>query len=177
MSRIGKMPVKLPSGVSAVLKNSVLEVKGPKGQLSRKFQPEMTIEIDGDQIRVLRPTDTARHRSFHGLTRNLIANMVQGVTEGFTRVLEINGVGYRAVVQGKSLELNLGFSQPVKFPLKEGIEAQVEKNTIILKSINKEILGQVAADIRSLRPPEPYKGKGIKYAEEKIIRKAGKSTK
>jgi len=177
MSRIGKMPVKLPQGVSAVLKDSVLEVKGPKGQLTRELRPEMTIEIDSDEIRVRRPSDLNRHRAFHGLTRNLIANMVQGVSEGFTKVLEINGVGYRAVVQGKSLELHLGYSQPVNFPLEEGVEAQVEKNVLTLKSINKELLGQVAADIRDLRPPEPYKGKGIKYAEEKILRKAGKTTK
>jgi len=171
------MPVKLPQGVSAVLKDSVLEVKGPKGQLTRELRPEMTIEIDSDEIRVRRPSDLNRHRAFHGLTRNLIANMVQGVSEGFTKVLEINGVGYRAVVQGKSLELHLGYSQPVNFPLEEGVEAQVEKNVLTLKSINKELLGQVAADIRDLRPPEPYKGKGIKYAEEKILRKAGKTTK
>ncbi|NOY52898.1 MAG: 50S ribosomal protein L6 [Deltaproteobacteria bacterium] len=177
MSRIGKMPVKLPQGVTAVLKGSVLEVKGPKGRLIREFRPEMTIEVAGDEIRVSRPSDLNRHRGFHGLTRNLIANMVRGVSEGFTRVLEINGVGYRAVVQGKSLELHLGYSQPVHFPLKDGVEAQVEKNTVTLKSINKELLGQVAADIRDLRPPEPYKGKGIKYAEEKILRKAGKTTK
>jgi len=177
MSRIGKMPVKLPQGVSAVVEGSVLEVKGPKGQLTRELRPEMTIEVDSDEIRVSRPSDLTRHRAFHGLTRNLIANMVQGVSEGFTRVLEINGVGYRAIVKGKSLELHLGYSQPINFPLKEGVEAKVEKSILTLNSINKELLGQVAADIRDLRPPEPYKGKGIKYAEEKILRKAGKTSK
>jgi len=171
------MPVKLPQGVSAELKGSVLEVKGPKGALTRELRPEMTVTIDSDEIRVSRPSDLNRHRGFHGLTRNLIANMVQGVSEGFSRVLEINGVGYRAVVQGKSLELHLGYSQPIHFPLKDGVEAKVEKNTLTLTGINKELLGQVAADIRDLRPPEPYKGKGIKYAEEKILRKAGKTTK
>ena len=177
MSRIGKQPVIMPQGVSAVLKDSILEVKGPKGTLTRKIIPEVSVQIQEGQIVVERPTDSRRHRSFHGLFRNLIQNMVQGVSAGFTRVLEINGVGYRAQVQGKSLELNLGYSHPIRFPLKAGIEAAVEKNKITLQGANKEDLGQAAADIRALRPPEPYKGKGIKYAEEKILRKAGKKTK
>ncbi len=178
MSRIGKQPVPLPQGVSAVYKDAVMEVKGPKGALRRSLPPEIGVEINEGEIRVSRPSDAKRHRAFHGLVRNLIANMVQGVSTGFTRVLEINGVGYRAQVQGRSLELNLGFSKPVQFRLRDGVEASVEKNTIItLSGIDKEVLGQVAADIRSLRPPEPYKGKGIKYAEERILRKAGKSAK
>ncbi len=178
MSRIGKQPVSLPQGVQAVYKDAVIEVKGPKGTLRRSLPSEIQVEIVDGEIRVSRPSDAKRHRAFHGLVRNLIANMVQGVSTGFTRVLEINGVGYRAQVQGRSLELNLGYSKPVQFPLRDGVDASVEKNTIItLSSIDKEALGQVAADIRSLRPPEPYKGKGIKYAEERILRKAGKSAK
>ncbi len=178
MSRIGKQPVSLPQGVSAVYKNAVVEVKGPKGTLRRSLPPEILVEVRDGEIRVNRPSDSKRHRSFHGLVRNLIANMVQGVSTGFSRVLEINGVGYRAKVQGRSLELNLGYSNPVQFPLRDGVEASVEKNTTItLSGIDKELIGQAAADIRSLRPPEPYKGKGIKYAEERIVRKAGKSSK
>jgi large subunit ribosomal protein L6 len=177
MSRIGKQPVIMPQGVSATLKDSELVVKGPKGALSRKIIPEVSVRIEEGQIVVERPSDSRRHRSFHGLFRNLINNMVLGVTTGFTRVLEINGVGYRAQVQGKKLELHLGYSHPIHFSLQEGIEASVEKSTITLKGINKEVLGQTAADIRALRPPEPYKGKGIKYAGEHIIRKAGKTTK
>jgi large subunit ribosomal protein L6 len=177
MSRIGKQPVPLPQGVSAALKGSHMEVKGPKGTLSMKMPQDISADIKDGEILVERPSDSRRHRSFHGLARNLIANMVHGVSSGFTRVLEINGVGYRAQVKGKSLELNLGYSHPIDFPLAEGVEATVEKNIITLKGINKEVLGQTAADIRALRPPEPYKGKGIKYVEEKIIRKAGKTTK
>jgi large subunit ribosomal protein L6 len=171
------MPVSLPQGVSAALTGSTLEVKGPNGKLARDIPPEVELKIASDEIVVNRLAETKRHRSFHGLVRNLIANMVQGVSTGFSRTLEINGVGYRAQVKGKTLELNLGFSQPVNFPLKDGVEATVEKNIIVLKGMNKETVGQVAADIRALRPPEPYKGKGIKYVEERIVRKAGKTTK
>ncbi len=177
MSRIGKQPVILLQGVSAVLKDSTLEVKGPKGTLTREMIPEIQVEVQDGRIVVSRHSDSKRHRSLHGLIRNLIFNMVQGVSTGFSRVLEINGVGYRAQVQGRSLEFNLGYSHPINFPLQEGVEAEVEKNTITLKGINKEAVGQTAANIRALRPPEPYKGKGIKYAEEKILRKAGKTTK
>ncbi len=177
MSRVGKKPVPLAQGVSAQLNGQQIEVKGPKGSLTRSLPPDVTIEIDSDEIRVKRPSDASKHRAYHGLARNLIANMVQGVTAGFSKTLEINGVGYRAQVQGRMLELNLGFSNPVKFPLREGIDAQVEKNILTIKGMDKEIVGQVAADIRALRPPEPYKGKGIKYVGEKIIRKAGKATK
>ncbi len=177
MSRIGKQPVILPQGVSAVLKDSTLEVKGPKGTLTREMIPEIQVEIQDGKIVATRHSDSKRHRSFHGLVRNLISNMVQGVSAGFSKVLEINGVGYRAQVKGRSLEFNLGYSHPINFPLQEGVEAEVEKNTITIKGINKEAVGQTAANIRALRPPEPYKGKGIKYAGEKILRKAGKTTK
>jgi large subunit ribosomal protein L6 len=177
MSRIGKQPVPLPQGVKAEIKGTTMEVKGPKGTLSLKMPPDITAQVQEGEIRVERPSDSRRHRSFHGLARNLIANMVQGVSTGFTRVLEINGVGYRAQVKGRSLELNLGYSHPIDFPLAEGVDAAVKKSTITLTGINKEVLGQTAANIRALRPPEPYKGKGIKYAEEKILRKAGKTTK
>ena len=177
MSRIGKKPVPLPEGVRAELSGTVLTVTGPKGTLTRELRPEMRITIEDGAIRVERPSDARRHRAFHGLTRNLVANMVEGVSKGFTRVLEINGVGYRAQVQGRTLELNLGYSHPISFPLAEGVEAAVEKNTLILRGIDKELLGQTAANIRAMRPPEPYKGKGIKYQEERILRKAGKTTK
>ncbi|MDX1762995.1 MAG: 50S ribosomal protein L6 [bacterium] len=177
MSRIGKMPVSLPKGVTVAVRGSVVEVKGSKGTLTRDIPSEVDVAVEGDQVVVKRVAETKRHRAFHGLVRNLVANMVQGVSVGFTRTLEINGVGYRAQVKGRELELNLGFSQPVIFPLKEGVEAKVDKNNIILSGINKETVGQVAADIRALRPPEPYKGKGIKYVEERIVRKAGKTTK
>lgn len=177
MSRIGKMPVSLPKGVTVAVNGSTVEVKGAKGTLTRDIPSEVALEVEGEQVVVKRLAETKRHRAFHGLVRNLVANMVQGVSSGFTKTLEINGVGYRAQVKGRALELNLGFSQPVIFPLKEGVEAQVEKNNIILSSINKENLGQAAADIRALRPPEPYKGKGIRYAGERIVRKAGKTTK
>ena len=177
MSRIGRMPVAIPAGVDVKLDGAVLTVKGPKGTLTQEFNHEMIIKVEGGRILVERPSEEKRHKALHGLTRSLIANMVTGVTEGYKKELEINGVGYKAAVKGKVVELNLGFSHPINHELPAGVEASVEKNQIILKSADKQVIGQVAAQIRGYRPPEPYKGKGVKYAEERIIRKAGKTSK
>lgn len=178
MSRIGKKPVEIPSGIEVKLQNNTISVKGPKGELKRDLHPKMIIRQDGGNIVVERPSDHRMYRSLHGLTRTLISNMVAGVTKGFERVLEINGVGYKAEAKGGILVLNMGYSHPVNFELPKGVTATVEKMTTIkLASIDKEMLGQVAANIRSVRKPEPYKGKGIKYAEEKILRKEGKKGK
>ena len=178
MSRIGKKPVEIPSGVEVKLSGNTLAVKGPKGELKRDLHPKMLIAHEGNLITVQRPTDHRFYRSLHGLTRTLISNMVTGVTKGFERVLEINGVGYKAEVKGSVLVLNMGYSHPVNFELPKGVSATVEKlTTIKLSSIDKELVGQVAANVRSVRKPEPYKGKGIKYAEETILRKEGKKGK
>ncbi|MHB8173366.1 MAG: 50S ribosomal protein L6 [Nitrospirota bacterium] len=178
MSRIGKKPVEIPAGVEVKLSGSSLRVKGPKGELAREFHPKMAIREDGKSIIVERASDHRFDRSLHGLTRTLINNMVSGVTKGFERVLEINGVGYKAEVKGNVLVLNMGYSHPVNFELPNGVSAAVEKATTIkLSSIDKELLGQVAANVRAVRKPEPYKGKGIKYAEETILRKEGKKGK
>lgn len=178
MSRIGKKPVEIPSGVEVKLKENSLFVKGPKGELKRDLHPKMIIRHEDNKIVVERPSDHRLYRSLHGLTRTLISNMVDGVTKGFERVLEINGVGYKAEAKGGTLVLNMGYSHPVNFELPKGVHATVEKMTTIrLSSIDKELVGQVAANIRSVRKPEPYKGKGIKYAEEKILRKEGKKGK
>ncbi|MGA2193226.1 MAG: 50S ribosomal protein L6 [Nitrospirota bacterium] len=178
MSRIGKKPVEIPSGVEVKLTSNNLFVKGPKGELKRDLHPKMTIKQADGKISVERPSDHRLYRSLHGLTRTLINNMVLGVTKGFERVLEINGVGYKAEVKGSVLVLNMGYSHPVNFELPKGVSAVVEKQTVIkLSSIDKELVGQVAANIRAVRKPEPYKGKGIKYAEEKILRKEGKKGK
>ena len=178
MSRIGKKPVEIPSGVEVKLSANSLSVKGPKGELRRDLHPKMIIRHEDNKIVVERPSDHRMYRSLHGLTRTLISNMVDGVTKGFERVLEINGVGYKAEVKGEVVVLNMGYSHPVNFELPKGVAAAVDKlTTIRLSSIDKELVGQVAADIRSVRKPEPYKGKGIKYAEEKIIRKEGKKGK
>ncbi|HLB25131.1 MAG TPA: 50S ribosomal protein L6 [Nitrospirota bacterium] len=178
MSRIGKKPVEIPSGVEVKITENNLFVKGPKGELRRDLHPKMAIRQEGSTIVVERPSDHRLYRSLHGLTRTLINNMVSGVTKGFERVLEINGVGYKAEVKGNALVLNMGYSHPVNFELPKGVSATVDKlTTIRLSSIDKELVGQVAANIRSVRKPEPYKGKGIKYAEETIIRKEGKKGK
>jgi len=178
MSRIGKRPVEIPSGVDVKLDGSNLAVKGPKGELKRQFHPNMIIRREDNNVVVERPSDDVLNRSLHGLTRTLINNMVIGVTKGFERVLEINGVGYKAEAKGEVLVLNMGYSHPVNFKLPKGIAAAVEKQTLIkLSGIDKELLGQVAAEIRAVRKPEPYKGKGIKYAEETILRKEGKKGK
>ena len=177
MSRIANQPVELPKGVEVNLNGQEITVKGGKGSLNHRVHDSVEVAQEDNVIRIAEREGAPNSHAMAGTSRALIANMVQGVTTGFSRVLEINGVGYRALVKGKSLELSLGYSHPITFPLKEGIEAEVEKNTITIKGINKETVGQTAADIRALRPPEPYKGKGIKYADERILRKAGKTTK
>lgn len=178
MSRIGKKPVAIPSGVSAQIAKNRLTVKGPKGELFREIPPRISVTVGTGEISVGRSGDSKLDRSLHGLTRTLISNMVKGVTEGYRRVLEINGVGFRAAVSGQAVNLSLGFSHPVSFPLPPGVKAEVEKNTVItLSGIDKQVLGQTAADLRALKPPEPYKGKGIKFAEEVVRRKEGKTGK
>ena len=179
MSRIGRMPIAIPAGVTVeIAENNKVTVKGPKGTLERVLAPEMEIKVEGTEIVVSRPNDLKRMKALHGLTRTLINNMVIGVTAGYQKVLEINGVGYRAAKQGKTLTLSLGYSHPVEMIDPEGIETTVENQTkITVKGIDKEKVGQFAAEIRSKRGPEPYKGKGIKYADEVIRRKVGKTGK
>jgi large subunit ribosomal protein L6 len=180
MSRIGRSPIPVPSGVSvAVGHDNTVTVKGPQGELSRAVPAAITIRQDGDVLVVERPDDQRQNRALHGLTRSLVANMVAGVTEGFSKELEIVGVGYRAIAKGPSaLELALGFSHPVKVAAPEGVTFEVPSTTrIIIKGIDKERVGQVAADIRKLRKPEPYKGKGVRYLGERVVRKAGKAAK
>jgi large subunit ribosomal protein L6 len=175
MSRIGKKPIAIPSGVKVALAGGLITVQGPNGSLKRSVSEGVNVVVEADQVLVqCQDTD----RSLQGLTRTLISNMVEGVTKGFSRVLEINGVGYRAELKGSTLNLALGYSHPVEYPLPQGIVAEVEKQTkITIKGIDKEVVGATAAKIRSFREPEPYKGKGIKYAEERILRKAGKTGK
>ncbi len=178
MSRIGRMPIEIPAGVEVkVADGNVVTVKGPKGTLTKQVPNEMTVAVEGNEVVVTRPNDLKKMRAFHGLTRSLIFNMVEGVTKGYEKKLEINGVGYRAAKQGKSLNLTLGYSHPVVMEDPEGIESVVEGNTITVKGISKELVGQYAAEIRFKRPPEPYKGKGIKYVNEVIRRKEGKTGK
>ena len=179
MSRIGRMPIAVPAGVTVdIAENNKVTVKGPKGTLERVLAPEMTIEKDGDTIVVKRPNDLKRMKSLHGLTRTLLNNMIIGVTDGYQKVLEINGVGYRAAKQGSKLVLSLGYSHPVEMEDPEGLEVVVEdQNKVIVKGIDKEKVGQYAAEIREKRAPEPYKGKGIKYVDEVIRRKVGKTGK
>jgi large subunit ribosomal protein L6 len=176
MSRIGKLPIPIPPGVKVEMKKNAIKVKGPKGELFRELHPNIKVEMTNETIIASRPSDSRINKSLHGLTRTLINNMVIGVTNGYKKVLQINGVGYRSMLGPKSLSLYLGFSKPVEYPIPKGIEFEVTKaNEIIVKGINKELVGQIAAEIRSLRPPEPYKGKGIKYDYERIIKKAGKA--
>ncbi len=178
MSRVGKMPIAVPSGVTMeVAENNQVTVKGPKGTLTRVFPAEIKIEQKDGEIVLTRPDDQKRNKAMHGLSRALLHNMVVGVTDGFERKLEVNGVGYRAAKQGNKLVLTLGYSHPVEMEDPEGIETVVDGQTIIVKGISKEAVGQHAAVIREKRPPEPYKGKGIKYAEETIRRKVGKTGK
>jgi large subunit ribosomal protein L6 len=175
VSRIGKKPVSVPDGVEVQVAPGHVTVKGPKGELEQSVSPDMTVEIENGTLTVHRPTDRGEHRALHGLTRSLLANMVQGVTEGFEKRLEIQGVGYRAQLRGKALELALGFSHPVSVPAPEGIEFEVPQPTeIVVRGVDKQLVGQVAADIRKRRPPEPYKGKGIRYRDEYVARKVGK---
>ena len=177
MSRVGRKPITVPAGVDCKLDGVELKVKGPKGQLERKLHPNMQVTIESDLITVTRPTDGRIDRSLHGLTRTLVSNMVIGVTEGFSKTLNIVGVGYKVDLKGKALNLSLGYSHTIDYPAPEGIEFEVDskKNVIIVKGKDKEVVGQVAAEIRKLRPPEPYKGKGVMYENEKIRRKAGKT--
>jgi len=178
MSRVGKMPITVPQGVDVRIEGTRVTVKGPKGELSRDLDPEMRIEQKDGQVFVSRPSEQPRHRAMHGLTRTLVANMVAGVTDGFSKTLELQGVGYRAQMQGQDLVLAIGYSHPVNVPPPPGIEFEVDGTSkIIVKGINREHVGQAAADVRKIRPPEPYKGKGIRYAGEYVRRKAGKAGK
>lgn len=175
MSRIGRKPVPVPDAVTVTLAPGNIVVKGPKGELTQTYSQEMTVSQEDGTVLVTRPTDRGPHRALHGLTRSLIANMVEGVTDGFEKRLEIQGVGYRAALKGKNLELALGFSHPVSIEAPAGIEFEVPQPTeVIVRGIDKQLVGQVAADIRKRRPPEPYKGKGIRYRDEQVLRKVGK---
>ena len=176
MSRIGKKPIPLSDQVKVEIAGGSISVHGPKGRLSLRLHPSMAVKIEDSQLHCVRPSDNKLHRSLHGLTRTLIANMIEGVTRGFEKKLEMVGVGYRASVQGRNLSLMLGYSHPLVFPLPEGINVAVEgQNVLTISGSDKQQVGAVAAKIRSLRPPEPYKGKGVKYAGERIRRKAGKA--
>lgn len=177
MSRIGKLPIDLPSGVTITVDPELVTVAGPKGTLKQFTMPGIKIEQKDNQIIVTRESDEPVHRSKHGLMRTLVSNMVEGVTNGFSKKLEINGVGFRVALAGADLKLNLGFSHDVIYKVPAGVTATVEQNTITISGIDKQQVGQVAAEIRALKKPEPYKGKGIKYADERIIRKSGKSGK
>lgn len=178
MSRIGKLPIAIPSGVTVSLEGNTVNVKGPKGSLSRKIMSGVSVEIDEKTVQVKMSDDNKESQAAHGITRTLINNMVDGVTKGFEKILEITGVGYRAEVKGNVLSLALGYSHPVNYEIPKGISVEVDKMTkIMLRGNDRELVGQTAAKIRSFREPEPYKGKGIKYAGEKIMRKAGKTGK
>jgi large subunit ribosomal protein L6 len=175
MSRIGNKPLPIPDGVTVEIAPGRVDVKGPRGDLSQAIDPAMTVALDDGVVTVSRPTDRGPHRALHGLTRSLIANMVEGVTDGFEKKLEIQGVGYRAKSQGKGLELSLGFSHPIAISAVEGIEFDVPQPTeVIVRGIDKQQVGEIAAQIRRHRPPEPYKGKGVRYADEQVRRKVGK---
>lgn len=176
MSRVGKKPVLIPQGVKVQITGTQVHVEGPKGKLDLNFHPRMKVSVDDGKVVVGRPTNIPQDRSLHGLTRSLIANMVTGVTQEFSKTLEIEGVGFRAQVQGKSLQLSLGFSHPIIYSIPEGIKVEVPKPTIVIvKGVDKVLVGQVAANIREFFEPEPYKGKGVRYAGEQIRRKAGKA--
>ena len=178
MSRIGKKPITIPAGVEVKINGSEVTVKGPKGELKNTFNSEISIAMEGNEIIVTRPSDNKNHRSLHGLTRTLIANMVEGVSKGYSKELEVNGVGYRVQKQGKDLVMNLGFSHQVIMPEIAGISIEVPApNKIIISGADKQMVGQFAAEVREKRPPEPYKGKGIKYVDEYIRRKEGKAAK
>jgi len=178
MSRIGKMPIAIPPGVKISLDGASVKVQGPKGTLTQAMPKRIPVAVESDQIVVGRPSEDKDDRALHGLVRSLINNMVIGVTDGFTKGLEINGVGYRAEVKGNTLTMALGYSHPVVYEIPEGIEVEVEKQTkLTVKGIDKQLVGSAAAKIRSFRKPEPYKGKGVKYADEQIVRKAGKTGK
>lgn len=179
MSRIGKMPVEIPKQVTVDIEKSTVTVRGPKGELTRVFHPDIEIRMDDGHIVVSRPTDHRTHRSLHGLTRALLANMVQGVSDGFRKNLLIEGVGYRAEMRGRTLVLSLGYSHPVELDFPDGIEVTIERGakSLIIEGADKEVVGEFAAKIRAVRPPEPYKGKGVRYADEYVRRKPGKAGK
>ena len=176
MSRIGKAPIKLPQGTSLQVGEAEVRVKGPKGELVSPLMPGVTVVLEGDIASLQRDSDEKQQRAYHGMCRSLLANAVAGVSKGFTKELEIQGIGYRANVAGRNLELQLGYSHPINYPIPEGIEISVEKNTMItVAGIDKQKVGQVAAEIRAMRPPEPYKGKGVRYKGEQVRRKVGKA--
>ncbi len=176
MSRIGKKPVPLPQGVTAQIEGQRVTVKGPKGEIGRTVHPELAIALENNAIVVRRPSDESRHKALHGLTRTLIANMVDGVTRGFAKSLEIQGVGYKAEPRPFGVQLVVGFSHPVPYHAPQGIKISVDNNVVVkVEGVDKELVGQVAAELRAIRPPEPYKGKGIRYVGEQVRRKAGKT--
>ena len=176
MSRIGKKPVPVPSGVTVQVEGQLIRVKGPKGELARTVHAEIGLALEGDTVSVTRPSDESRHKALHGLTRTLIANMVEGVAKGYQKTLEIQGVGYKAEMTKTGLNVIVGYSHPVTYKAPEGITFAVENNTVVrISGPNKELVGQVAAELRQIRPPEPYKGKGIRYQGERVRRKAGKT--
>jgi len=177
MSRIGKLPIKVPSGVTIVIDDDFITVNGTKGNLKQFTMPGLSIKQEADELIVSRVNDEAQNRARHGLMRSLIANMVQGVSQGFEKKLEINGVGYRVAMQDTDLKFNLGFSHDVIYKVPVGIQVNIEQNIVTISGIDKQQVGQIAAEIRALKKPEPYKGKGIKYVDERIIRKSGKSGK
>lgn len=177
MSRIGKQPIAIPAGVTITVDEKAVMVKGPKGELSQFTMPGITVAQDDSVINVTRASDEQEHRAKHGLMRTLVNNMIVGVTNGFEKKLEINGVGYRVSLVGNVIKMNLGFSHEINYTLPEGVQAKVEQNNITISGASKQLVGQVAAEIRAYKKPEPYKGKGIKYADERIIRKSGKSGK
>jgi large subunit ribosomal protein L6 len=175
MSRIGRKPIPVPSSVTIAIEPELVRVNGPRGELSERIHRDITVIREGEELRVTRPTDRGEHRALHGLTRSLVANMVEGVTAGFQKNLEIQGVGYRAQLRGRDLELALGYSHPVSIKAPDGIEFEVPQPTrVVVKGISKQLVGEVAANIRKQRPPEPYKGKGIRYEGEYVARKVGK---
>jgi large subunit ribosomal protein L6 len=176
MSRIGREPIEVPSGVDVTLDGQDVKVKGPKGELTMEAHPDMAVALNEGVVTVTRPSDEPKHRGLHGLTRTLIANMIEGVVDGYSKTLEIQGVGYRAQKKGSGIELNLGFSHTIQFDAPEGVDIAVPNpTTIVIGGINKQNVGQAAAEIRAFRPPEPYKGKGIRYQGEHVRRKAGKT--
>ena len=175
MSRIGRKPIPVPAGVTVSIEPELVRVNGPKGELTERIHRDITVEQEGEELLVTRPTDRGEHRALHGLTRSLVANMVEGVTDGFAKTLEIQGVGYRAALKGRDLELALGYSHPVPIKAPDGIEFEVPQPTrVIVRGISKQLVGEIAANIRKQRPPEPYKGKGIRYEGEYVARKVGK---
>ncbi|MCD6430143.1 MAG: 50S ribosomal protein L6 [Deltaproteobacteria bacterium] len=177
MSRIGKQEISLPQGVDVAVVDGMVKVKGPKGSLEQALVDRVAVEVNGQTVNVTRVSDDRRSRSFHGLMRALLANMVTGVTEGFSKALEIKGIGYKANVSGKTLNLALGFSHPIAYPIPDDISISVDREKVVVQGIDKQLVGAVSADIRAFRPVEPYKGKGIKYVDELVIRKAGKAGK